>query len=71
LATDWKRKSAVSRSLLTAAIRRRETDDAHIPIVAMTANVVKGFREECPAAGMDGYVTKPMRRDTHQAAATG
>jgi len=47
----------------TAAIRRRESAGAHIPIVAMTANVVKGFREECLAAGMDGYVTKPLRRE--------
>ncbi|HET6409238.1 MAG TPA: response regulator [Chthoniobacteraceae bacterium] len=47
----------------TIAIRRREPPGTHIPIVAMTANVVKGFREECLAAGMDGYVTKPLRRE--------
>jgi CheY-like chemotaxis protein/HPt (histidine-containing phosphotransfer) domain-containing protein len=47
----------------TTAIRHRESAGMHVPIVAMTANVVKGFREECLAAGMDGYVTKPLRRE--------
>ncbi len=48
----------------TAAIRQRERGTGrHIPIIAMTANVMRGYREECLAAGMDGYVAKPMRRD--------
>ena len=46
-----------------AEIRRREgSSGGHVPIIAMTANVMKGYREECLAAGMDGYVAKPMRR---------
>jgi signal transduction histidine kinase/CheY-like chemotaxis protein/HPt (histidine-containing phosphotransfer) domain-containing protein len=44
-------------------IRKRERGGrGRVPIIAMTANVMKGYREECLAAGMDGYVAKPMRR---------
>jgi two-component system sensor histidine kinase/response regulator len=46
----------------TSAIRdKEEHNGGHIPIIAMTAHALKGDQERCIAAGMDGYVSKPIR----------
>jgi len=48
----------------TAAIRKLESGNSHVPIIALTAGNVKDEREKCMEAGMDDFVVKPVVEDT-------
>lgn len=51
----------------TREIRKIEDDGKRTPIIALTAHAMKGADEECRAAGMDGFLSKPINRALLQA----
>jgi len=50
----------------TREIRRREGEGRRTPIVALTANAMEGDEQRCQQAGMDDYLTKPLKLDRLQ-----
>jgi signal transduction histidine kinase/ActR/RegA family two-component response regulator len=51
----------------TREIRRSEYDDRHLPIIALTAHSMAGDEQKCRAAGMDDYLSKPLREQVLRA----
>jgi two-component system, sensor histidine kinase and response regulator len=50
----------------TRKIREHEAGGKHVPIIALTAHAMKGADNECRAAGMDDYLSKPIDREQLQ-----
>jgi CheY-like chemotaxis protein len=59
---DWK-MPGMDGLQVAAEIRRRESAQQHVPIIAMTIKGTEKDREQCLKAGMDDHISKPMSLD--------
>lgn len=54
------RHAGYERRSATKAIRENEGEGKHVPIIALTADVIAGVKEKLLEAGMDDYIVKPI-----------
>jgi CheY-like chemotaxis protein len=52
----------------TRIIRKMQTSQSKIPIIALTADAMKGDKERCLDAGMNNYISKPFKLEEIEAA---
>jgi len=60
---DGYEATAKIRFLESKLANHKPDPGSRIPIIAMTAHAIKGYKEKCLEAGMDDYITKPLKRE--------